>query len=135
MIVVDTNVIAYLLITGEHTSEAEQLLEKDPVWLAPRLWRSEFRNVLIKYLRQSYITFSDALNLMTKAEQLMKGKEYEINSAQVLEASHNSTCSAYDCEFVSLAKELSIKLITTDNKILTQFPAISTSIKYFLSAD
>lgn len=37
MIVVDTNVLAYLLLTGEHTSEAEQVLAKDPVWAAPVL--------------------------------------------------------------------------------------------------
>ena len=96
MIVVDTNIIAYLLISGKHTTDAEQLLRKDPVWLAPRLWRSEFRNVLIQYLRQSFIGYTETLQLMTKAEQLMRGKEYEMKSAQVLEAARDSTCSAYD---------------------------------------
>jgi len=39
MTVVDSNVIAYLLIPGEHTSHAEQALRNDPHWVAPVLWR------------------------------------------------------------------------------------------------
>lgn len=45
MIVVDTNVIVYLYMTGDYSAQAEQALLKDPLWVAPPLWRSEFRNV------------------------------------------------------------------------------------------
>ncbi len=43
MIAVDTNVLAYLYLPGEYTAQAEALLERDPDWTAPVLWRSEFR--------------------------------------------------------------------------------------------
>lgn len=45
MIVVDSNVLAYLYLPGEHTAAAERLLEREPEWAAPVLWRSEFRNI------------------------------------------------------------------------------------------
>jgi len=51
MIVVDTNVLAYLLMPGKFTAGAEQLLRSDPEWAAPVLWRSELRNVLATYVR------------------------------------------------------------------------------------
>jgi predicted nucleic acid-binding protein len=131
MIVVDTNVIAYLLIQGEHTAEAELILTQDPMWVAPYLWRSEFRNVVALYLRQGYLSLEDAQLLMEESEILMQGKEYEISSKQVLDLVSSSRCSAYDCEFVALAVELSVPLITSDRKVLTEFPHVAMTMQDF----
>ena len=56
MIVADANPIAYLLIPGPFTADAERVLKKDPEWLAPMLWRSEFASILIKYVRAGTLT-------------------------------------------------------------------------------
>lgn len=48
MIVVDTNIIVYLMVPGENTESAKLLLIKDSMWVAPVWWRSEFRNVLVQ---------------------------------------------------------------------------------------
>ncbi|MBL7164528.1 MAG: type II toxin-antitoxin system VapC family toxin, partial [Anaerolineales bacterium] len=56
MIVVDTNIIAYLYLESERSSQAERLLEKDTQWSAPLLWRSEFRNVLALYIRKKELS-------------------------------------------------------------------------------
>lgn len=37
----------------------------------------------------------------------------------------SSSCSAYDYEFVALARQLSVKLVTEDKKILTEFPDVA----------
>ena len=122
MIVVDSNVLAYLYLPGEYTAAAETLLEQDSDWAAPILWRSEFRNILAGYLRRKAITFEQANSLQREAESLLEGAEFELESIAVLELVRDSDCSAYDCEFIALAMKLDTKLITMDKKLLRAFP-------------
>ena len=122
MIVVDTNVLAYLYLPSEHTAAAESLLEHDSEWAAPILWRSEFRNILAGYLRRKSLTFDQAFNLQHEAEGLLEGSEFEVDSLTVLELVRDSDCSAYDCEFVALAMKLDTQLLTMDSKLLRAFP-------------
>lgn len=122
MIVVDSNVLAYLYLPCEYTDAAEALLEQDPDWAAPILWRSEFRNILAGYLRRKTISFEQANSLQTEAESLLHGAEFEVDSQAVLELVRDSDCSAYDCEFVALAMKLDTKLVTMDKKLLQAFP-------------
>jgi predicted nucleic acid-binding protein len=44
-----------------------------------------------------------------------------------------STCSAYDCEFVALAKEQEIRLVTFDSKIIREFPGIAIQATDFIA--
>ena len=128
MIVVDSNILAYLYLPGEYTPAAEALLEADPEWAAPVLWRSEFRNILAGYLRRESLTFQQAHNIQCEAEDLLKGAEYEIDSISVLELVRDSECSAYDCEFVALAMKLGVKLVTMDRKVLRAFPSVVVAL-------
>lgn len=122
MIVVDTNVLAYLYLLTEHTEKAEALLQREPDWAAPVLWRSEFRSILAGYMRRRTLTFENATNLQAEAESLMAGSEHEVDSRRVLELVRDSDCSAYDCEFAALAIGLGVKLVTMDAKLLKAFP-------------
>ena len=122
MIVVDSNVLAYLYLPGEYSTAAEALLEQDSDWAAPILWRSEFRNILAGYLRRKAITFEQAISLQREAESLLEGAEFELESLAVLELVRDSDCSAYDCEFIALAMRLDTTLVTMDKKLLRAFP-------------
>lgn len=122
MIVVDSNVLAYLYLPGEHTVAAEALLQRDPDWASPILWRSEFRSILAGYVRRKDISFEQAVSLQSEAESLLAGCEFEIESRTVLELVRDSDCSAYDCEFIALAMKLNTKLVTMDKKLLRAFP-------------
>lgn len=128
MIVVDSNIVAYLYLPGEYTGAAEALLEKDPSWAAPVLWRSEFRNILAGYMRRGSLTFQQVHDLQSEAEDLFSGAEYEVDSLSVLELVRDSECSAYDCEFVALAMKLGTKLVTMDGKLLRAFPGITVAL-------
>ena len=75
MIVVDTNIIAYLYLSGDRSAQAERAFLKDPKWAAPLLWRSELRNVLAFYLRQRLLALEDTLQIMEQAEGLLHGRE------------------------------------------------------------
>ena len=59
--------------------------------------------------------------ILQEAEALMRGAEYEVASDKVLELVQTSPCSAYDCEFVALAHQLGVKLVTMDGKVLRAF--------------
>jgi len=122
VIVVDSNVLAYLYLPGEYTAAAETLLEQDSDWAAPILWRSEFRNILAGYMRRKAITIEQATSLQREAESLLEGAEFEVESSAVLELVQDSDCSAYDCEFIALAMKLDTKLVTMDKKLLRAFP-------------
>jgi len=128
MIVVDSNVLAYLYLPGEYTAVAEGLMEHDPDWAAPVLWRSEFRNILAGYMRRGKLTFEQAGALQSEAEDLLNGTEYEVDSRSVLELVRDSDCSACECEFVALAMQLGTRLVTMDGKVLRSFPGIAVAL-------
>ncbi|MCH6548017.1 MAG: type II toxin-antitoxin system VapC family toxin [Gemmatimonadetes bacterium] len=131
MIVVDTNVIAYLLLPSEHTPAARAAYERDPIWAAPLLWRSEFRNVLATSIHQGHMTLDDAVDVMDVGNELMEGREYAVDSADVLNLASLSSCSAYDCEFVALARELAVPLLTEDRRIRTSFRDLAVRLVDF----
>ncbi|MDO9478709.1 MAG: type II toxin-antitoxin system VapC family toxin [Pseudohongiella sp.] len=132
MIVTDTNTIAYLYLPTDQTDNVVSLLHKDSQWIAPLLWRSELRNVLAMYVRKSIIDLSTAIAIQAQAEQQLADNEYAVNSMDVLTLAKQSGCSAYDCEFVSLATSLSLKLITGDQKLIQKFPNIAMTAGDYL---
>ena len=131
MIVVDTNIIGYLYLTGERSHQAERALLKEPGWAAPVLWRSEFQSVLALYLRRKLMELPDAQQIMDEATGLMRGREYEVVSSEVLRLAAASACSAHDCVFVALAQDLDLPLVTVDRQVLHQFPDRAVSLEAF----
>lgn len=133
MIVVDTNIISYLLLPTSYTDSVESLYKIDPDWSAPILWKSEFRNVMALYLRKKIVTLEEAMQLQDTAESMIIQNEYEVSSSRVLALIDESNCSAYDCEFIALAHHFNTKLVTQDKKILKEFPYTAISVSDFLS--
>jgi predicted nucleic acid-binding protein len=131
LIVVDTNIIGYLYLAGERSLQAERAYQKDPHWAVPVLWRSELQNVIALYLRRQILSLSDAIDLMDAAAGLISGREYQVPSISVLQLVAQSDCTAYDCEFVALALDLQIPLVTVDQLILDQFPQAAISLETF----
>lgn len=128
MIVVDTNILAYLLLPYEFSAQADALFKRDPEWVAPILWRSEFRNLLAGYVRRKTFTFDEVLKVQLEAEALLAGNEREVDSRKVLELVRDSNCSAYDCEFIALAAQLGTMVVTMDGRMLREFPQFAVAL-------
>lgn len=128
MIVVDTNVIAYLYLPGEHSARAEALLTLDPDWHAPQLWRSELRNVLAGCLRRGALQLAQAIAIQAEAESLLAASSHAVDSEAVFALVEASDCSAYDCEFIALARDLGTQLVTMDGKLLRAFPGTTRAL-------
>ena len=135
MIVADTNTIAYLYLPTAQTDDVVSLLHKDPHWVAPLLWRSEFRNVLALYIKKGIIDVSTAIAMQSQAEQQLADNEYSVKSMDVLALASGSGCSAYDCEFISLANSLNLKLITGDKKLIQMFPQVAMTAGDYLRTE
>ena len=131
MIVVDTNVIGYLYLSSGQSLFAERALKIDSQWAAPLIWRSELRNVLALYMRKNIIKLEHAQRIMNSALDLLRGREYEVSSYDVLGLASESGCSAYDCEFIAVANELNVSLVTSDKQLLQKFPETTISLSDF----
>ena len=132
MIIVDTNVIVYLVLPGAWTADAMRVRQIDPDWAAPVLWRSEFRSVLSKYMRDGQFDLKAALTYMRAAERIMRrGGSHLVSSDLVLRLVAASACTAYDCEYVALAQRFGVPLVTSDKALLRGFPEIAMPLAGF----
>ena len=127
-VVVDTNVIAYYWLPGVHTENAVALRRRTDDWFVPRLWRSEFRNVLARYLRAGIIGIDQARALIRSAESELADCERDVDSTAVMDLVAASACSAYDCEFVAVARQTGIPLVTEDAGIVRAFPDVAMTM-------
>lgn len=131
MIVVDTNVVSYLYLGTDYAEYSQRVFQHDPDWAAPYLWRSEFRNILTTQVRHKLIDMDTALSMTHSAEKMLLSREFMVDAATVMQVAADGGLSAYDAEFVTLARQLCIPLITLDKKILRAFPADTTSLMEF----
>ena len=77
------------------------------------------------------LTFEAALEYMEVAESLVRGREHVVEGAAVMDLVRRSMCSAYDCEYVVLAERLGVPLLTSDLRILREFPGRAVALEAF----
>ena len=133
MIVVDTNLLAYLLLPTPYSAQAEAVLIKDSDWFAPQLIHSEFRNVLLGAVRRNDVARIDAASFLARAHDVIAVHETTLDGPAIFELAIDSGCNAYDCEFVWLARHLRSPLVTANKKVLEKFPRQAVTIQDFLS--
>ncbi len=125
--VVDTNVIAYLLLgTEQFVDEARTFMATlDEAW-APALWEAELANVLWMATRSKILTIEDATGRLALTDSL--GIHTVPNRTLwqgALVRAHHSGVAVYDTLFVELAAREKLPLATFDSALLRAFPHIA----------
>ena len=133
MIVVDNDVISYFWLEAGRTEAARKARKQDADWHAPRLWRSEFRNVLYQHMAHRGLSRADAQRIAETVEADLEGTTYSVATSDVLHLADASGHSAYDCEYVALAQELGVGLVTGDRAVADLFPDTAVLLEEFVS--
>lgn len=133
MIVVDVQLAVYWTTPSPHKPIAQRVHRRDKHWCAPRFWRSEYRNAIVGLLRTGRITIPRADQAYTEALRAFAGREYDVSPFQLLRTSTRCNLTAYDLEFVLLAQQLGVPLVTFDKQILAEFPLVAVEPAAFLA--
>ena len=128
MLLVDTNVVAYLLIDGDLTERAQQLHSRDGDWRSEAFLLVEFTNVLASYLAARRITLALAQDFLGRAATLLDGKLARVPHANVLATVARYRVSAYDGRFLALADQLGSRLVTEDARLRAAAPRLTQSV-------
>jgi predicted nucleic acid-binding protein len=131
VIVVDASVLIYFWLPSAFGDLAEAAKARDGCWAAPLLWRAEFRNVLAGYLRKKLLTEAEVNAAYLNAQKDLGAQEFTVPTERIIKLVLASNCPAYDCEYVALAQDLALPLVTTDKRILREFPKIAVALEEF----
>jgi predicted nucleic acid-binding protein len=131
VIVVDNSVLVYFWLPSQFAGLAEATKARDDIWAAPILWRAEFRNVLAGYLRRKTLTEAEANAAYLNVQKDLGANEYSVPTERVIKLVLASDCTAYGCEYVALAMDLDVPLVTADKQVLRAFPKIAVSMAEF----
>jgi predicted nucleic acid-binding protein len=132
VIVADASLIACFAVGNEQSALADAVCAADAVWVAPLSWRSEFRSVLVECMRVAGMNLESAMLALRSAEEVTGGREYSVSSEHVLELAVRSKCTAFDCEYVALAQDLGVPLVTLDRRVVQAFPKTALSPEDFV---
>lgn len=125
--VVDTNVVAYLLLgTAEFVDEARAGLSAIKSPIAPAHWEAELGNVVWMATRAGVLAPDDAPNRLALARRLgIESISVGGLTQGALMRSIAAGIAFYDTLFVELAVRTSSPLVTFDGALLKAFPGIA----------
>jgi len=133
LIIVDANVIAYAFIAGDKTELARKLKEAEPDWRVPRLWREEFENVLAMQVHTGGLKRDQAGEAMMAALEILLPGELVVDPLDALDTAMHLHISAYDAQYLALARKYDVLLITEDGPLRKAARGTAKSMHEFLA--
>ena len=131
MIVAHANLVAYYYLPGPFQPQAQKIIKKDSVWFVPPIFVSEFRNILLGFVRKGKLNKRDATELAVRVELAFSQRTKVISPVQVMDVACDFGCSAYDAEYIALAQMMDTKLVTNDKFLLAAFPKVAVTLEDF----
>ena len=129
MIVVDTNVMVRLVVGGSDGADAARLFERETEWAAPRILMSELHNVLVGFVRRGAVTPEQAKAMSDDAAVVLADRIASVSGQQVIDVALECGLTAYDAEFVALARALGVPLATLDKAVLRGAADVAVSLR------
>lgn len=125
--VVDSNVVAYLLLgTEQYIEEARTFMGMLGEAQAPALWEAEIANVLWMATRHRILTVEQATDRLALAGGLgIHSVPNRTLWQGALVRAYQSGIAVYDTLFVELAARQQMPLATFDSALLKAFPKIA----------
>ncbi|MEZ5584931.1 MAG: type II toxin-antitoxin system VapC family toxin [Candidatus Competibacteraceae bacterium] len=133
IMLVDTNILAYLLIVGDRTQAAQTLFAHDAEWKSEAFVLVEFSNILATYQRLGELSHAQAEYLLNEAEIRLQGL-VSLPHITALRTAQRFRVSAYDARFLATAENLGARLVTEDTKLRTAAPKLTQSLAEALAA-
>lgn len=128
MVIVDTNILAYVLLDGDRTRDAQALLLADEDWHTDAFALVEFSNLLATSVRVRGLPQGTASDLLSAAENLIGRGMHTVSHSAALAVANRHSVSAYDARFLALADDLAGRLTTEDARLRNAAPDLTQSL-------
>lgn len=135
MLVVDSNILAYLIIDGVRTSEARRLLDRDPDWHSERLALIELTNVLATAMRVRNLGLAPANAALAEGLDVIESGLHDLAHAEALALASRFGITAYDARYLGIAMALGAPLVTEDRRLRKAAPALTRSLAEAVAAE
>lgn len=117
MIVVDASVVAYLLIEGEMTEAVREVYQVDPDWVTPPILNHEILSILAALGMEERSSLSVEA-IWRDARALLGARQQVPDPVNALRLAVELGISGHDAQYLSLAQQLNLPLITCDAALL-----------------
>lgn len=134
MIVADANIIVYATLTGDMTPLARRLRGLDPVWVVPSLCRHELANALLSHVKYGNLSGDDIPTVWDSFSLVIDGNEHDMHLPSVVRLAAERDISAYDAQYVALARQIGKYLVTEDKRLISRCPDEAQSLSQYLES-
>jgi predicted nucleic acid-binding protein len=128
LVLIDTNVLAFLVLEGPQTAAARALLDNDDDWRSESYVLIELTNVLTTTVRVRGLSIRTARRAFSAAREVIGPELVSIHHEDAITYAHRYDITAYDARFLVAAHTLGVKLTTEDTKLRRAAPKLTQSI-------